>query len=64
MCLSSPKMPEVQQPAPTPTFETAKPADEELTARQDERKRMRRAFNSRTTILDGGNTGRKTLLGV
>ena len=61
MCMS--KTPKVKEPDPTPTFEEAKPADEEMTARQDERKRLRRAFNSRNTLLDTGG-GRKTLLGV
>nr|MBQ6739595.1 hypothetical protein [Synergistaceae bacterium] len=58
------KTPKVTQPDPTPVFEEAKPADEEMTARRDERKRLRQAFNARNTILDGGNAGRKTLLGV
>ena len=60
MCMS--KTPKVKEPDPTPTFEEAKPADEEMTARQDERKRLRRAFNARNTLLDTG--GRNTLLGV
>ncbi len=62
MCMS--KTPKVKAPDPVPTFEEAKPVDEEITARQDERKRLRQAFNARNTILDGGNAGRKTLLGV
>ena len=60
MCMS--KTPKVKEPDPTPTFEEAKPADEEMVAREDERKRLRRAFNARSTLLDSG--GRKTLLGV
>ena len=62
MCLGS--SPKVETPDPVPTFEQAKPEDEEMTARQDERRRLRRAFNSRNTILDGGYSGRKNLLGV
>lgn len=62
MCMgSSPKM---ELPAPSPTFEQAK-TDDVVTARGDERKRLRRAFNTRTTMLGGAadTGGRKTLLG-
>ena len=59
MCLGS--TPKIEEPDPVPTFEQAKPEDEEMIARQDERRRLRRAFNSRNTILDGGN---KNILGV
>ena len=64
MCLGGGKMPDVQQPAPTPTFEQAK-TDDVVTARTDERKRLRRAFNTRTTMLGSltDDGGRKTLLG-
>ena len=34
MCMS--KTPKVKEPDPTPTFEEAKPADEEMTARQED----------------------------
>ena len=64
MCL--PKTPKVETPAPAPTYEEAK-SDDVVSARQDERKRLRRAVNSRTTILSGqenDNYGRKTLLGL
>ena len=61
MCLGS--SPKVETPAPAPTFEQAK-TDDVVTARTDERKRLRRAFNTRTTMLGGAlDTGRKTLLG-
>ncbi len=59
MCMSSPK---IEEPDPVPTFEQARPEDEEMTARRDERKRLKQAFNSRSTILS--DNGRKTLLGV
>ncbi|MBR1660274.1 MAG: hypothetical protein IJ705_08150 [Oscillospiraceae bacterium] len=51
--------------APTPTFEEAK-TDEATVARRDERKRLKQAMNTRTTMLGGGldSSGRKTLLGV
>ena len=61
MCM--PKTPKVETPSPAPTVEQAKP-DDIATARQDERKRLRSAVNSRTTILsEGTQGGRKTLLG-
>lgn len=60
MCLGS--TPKVETPPPAPTMETAK-TDDAILARQDERKRLRRAINSRTTVLSDGGTGRKTLLG-
>ena len=61
MCMSS--TPKVETPAPVPTYETAK-TDDAMIARTDERKRLRRAVNSRTTILGGESYGgRKTLLG-
>ena len=65
MCL--PKAPKVETPPPPPTMEQAK-TDDAAIARQDERKRLRGAMNSRTTILSeqGKNSpgsGRKTLLG-
>jgi hypothetical protein len=61
MCF--PKTPKVQTPPPQPTYEQARTDDVAL-ARQDERKRLRNAVNSRTTILSEGNSnGRKTLLG-
>ena len=63
MCLPT-SSPKIETPAPTPTFEEAK-TDDEITSRQDERKRLKRAVNSRTTILSGSeNAGRKTLLGL
>ena len=53
-------------PAPPSTIEQAR-TDDATIARQDERKRMRGAMNSRTTILSEGasgtGSGRKTLLG-
>ena len=63
MCF--PKTPKVETPPPAPTLEQAK-TDDEVTARQDERKRLRRAVNSRSTILSGQDNafGRKTLLGL
>ena len=60
MCLGS--TPKVETPPPPPTIEQAK-TDDVAIARQDERKRLRRAVNSRTTILSEGQNGRKTLLG-
>ena len=62
MCM--PKAPKVETPAPPPTIEQAK-TDDAVVARQDERKRLRGAMNSRTTILSEGapGSGRKTLLG-
>ena len=64
MCL--PKAPKVETPAPAPTIEQAR-TDDAAIARQDERKRLRGAMNSRTTILSEGasgtSSGRKTLLG-
>ena len=62
MCM--PKAPKVETPAPPPTIEQAK-TDDAAVARQDERKRLRGAMNSRTTILSEGapGSGRKTLLG-
>ena len=63
MCM--PKAPKVETPAPPPTIEQARTDD--ASARQDERKRLRGAMNSRTTILSEGSSGtgsgRKTLLG-
>lgn len=62
MCIGG-KTPTVTPPAPTPTFEQAK-TDDVVTARTDERKRLRRAMNTRATMLgDGLDGGRKTLLG-
>lgn len=62
MCF--PKAPKVETPPPAPTIDQAK-TDDAVTARQDERKRLRRAMNSRTTILSGrDDQGRKTLLGM
>jgi len=59
-----PSTPKVETPAPTPTVEQAK-TDDVATARQDERKRLRGAMNSRTSILSQrDNQGRKTLLGA
>jgi len=65
MCLGGGKTPQVQTFAPTPTFEEAK-TDEATVARRDERKRLKQAMNTRTTMLGGGvdANGRKTLLGV
>ena len=62
MCM--PSAPKVETPPPPPVMEQAK-TDDVLTARQDERKKMRGAVNSRTTILSegSGSNGRKTLLG-
>ena len=64
MCF--PKAPKVETPPPAPTLEQAK-TDDAVTARKDERKRLRGAMNSRTTILSEGasgtGSGRKTLLG-
>ena len=64
MCF--PKAPKVETPPPAPTIDQAK-TDDAVTARQDERKRLRGAMNSRTTILSEGasgtSSGRKTLLG-
>jgi hypothetical protein len=61
MCL--PKTPKIQTPPPPPTYEQAR-TDDVAIARQDERKRLRNAVNSRTTILsERDNNGRKTLLG-
>ena len=60
MCLGS--TPNVETPAPPPTIDQAK-TDDVAIARQDERKRLRRAVNSRTTILSEGAGERKTLLG-
>lgn len=62
MCF--PKAPKVETPAPPPKLEQAK-TDDAVVARQDERKRLRGAMNSRTTILTGRDEqGRKTLLGM
>jgi hypothetical protein len=65
MCIGGGKTPEVQTFAPTPTYEEAK-TDEGTAARRDERKRLKQAMNTRTTMLGGGidSNGRKTLLGV
>ena len=61
MCF--PKVPKVETPPPAPTLEQAK-TDDAVTARRDERKRLRGAMNSRTSILGGRDEqGRKTLLG-
>ena len=62
MCL--PKTPKMNTPPPPPQLEQAKPEDIETKAREDERRRLKGAVNSRTTLLsrDAGN-GRKTLLG-
>jgi hypothetical protein len=61
MCL--PKAPKIQTPPPPVTMDQAR-TDDVAIARQDERKRLRNAVNSRTTILSEGNSdGRKTLLG-
>lgn len=64
MCMGS--TPKVETPAPAPTMETAH-TDDAIQARSDERKRMRRAVNSRSTVLTSGGgmsfEGRKTLLG-
>ena len=60
MCLGS--TPDVETPPPPPNIEQAK-TDDAMIARQDERRRLRRAVNSRTTILSEGSGGRKTLLG-
>ena len=48
MCF--PKAPKVETPPPAPTLEQAK-TDDAVTARRDERKRLRGAMNSRTSIL-------------
>jgi hypothetical protein len=59
------KTPKVETPPPAPTMEQAN-TDEATVARQDERKRLLNAVNSRTTILSEGGSagnGRKTLLG-
>ena len=61
MCLGS--TPKVETPPPAPTMEQAK-TDDVAIARQDERKRLRRAVNSRTTVLSESGGGRKTLLGL
>jgi hypothetical protein len=62
MCM--PKAPKVNTPPPPPQLEQAKPEDIETKARQDERRRMKGAVNSRSTILSSGyDNGRKTLLG-
>lgn len=62
MCF--PKAPKVETPPPAPTMEQAK-TDDAVTARKDERKRLRGAMNSRTSILGGRDEqGRKTLLGM
>lgn len=62
MCM--PKAPKVNTPPPAPTLEQAK-TDDAVTARQDERKRLKGAVNSRTSILGGRDEqGRKTLLGM
>lgn len=62
MCI--PKAPKINTPPPPPTMEQAH-TDDALTARQDERKRLRGAINSRTSILGGrDDKGRKTLLGM
>lgn len=62
MCM--PKAPKVNTPPPAPTLEQAK-TDDAVTARQDERKRLKGAMNSRTSILGGRDEqGRKTLLGM
>jgi len=60
------------KPAPAPpTFDKAV-ADEDILARDNTRKRLRGAMNTRTSLLDeyssqlnqaGGETGKKTLLG-
>jgi hypothetical protein len=58
-----PKTPNINTPPPPPTYEQAR-VDDVAVARQDERKRLRNAVNSRTTILSGDESnGRKTLLG-
>ena len=59
MCF--PKAPKLETPPPPPTMEQAK-TDGAAIARDSERKRLKSAVNSRTTILSEGN-GRKTLLG-
>ena len=62
MCFT--KAPKVETPPPAPTLEQAK-TDDAVTARKDERKRLRGAMNSRTSILGGRDEqGRKTLLGM
>lgn len=62
MCM--PKAPKVETPPPAPTIEQAK-TDDAATARDDEKKRLKGAMNSRTSILGGRNEqGRKTLLGM
>lgn len=62
MCF--PKAPKIETPPPPPQIEQAK-TDDAVTARQDERKRLRGAMNSRTSILGGrDDQGRKTLLGM
>lgn len=62
MCF--PKAPKVETPPPAPTLEQAK-TDDAVMARKDERKRLRGAMNSRTSILGGRDEqGRKTLLGM
>jgi hypothetical protein len=60
MCL--PKAPKINTPPPPPVMEQAK-TDEVVTAREDERKRLRNAVNSKSTILDQGGSSGKTLLG-
>ena len=63
MCIGG-KTPDVQQPAPTPVYEQAK-TDDVVTARRDERKRLKQAMNTRATMLGGSfnGGGPKTLLG-
>ena len=64
MLVCMPKAPKVETPPPAPTLEQAR-TDDAAIARQGERKRLRGAMNSRTTILGGRDEqGRKTLLGM
>lgn len=64
MCLPKMSSPKLETPSPAPTYESAK-TDDVVRTRAEERKRMRRAVNTRTTILSGQEgSERKTLLGI
>lgn len=62
MCVA--KTPDIETPPPPPTVEEAR-TDDVANARNDERKRLRGAMNSRSSILGGRDeNGKKTLMGM
>lgn len=63
MCIgSTPEIQTVETPPPV-SYEEASPAQAEVTARRQERKRAKRAFNQMDTVLGSNTPGMKTILG-